>query len=330
MEEKEVMRLGMDRQIMVTDEQLKLVKSVIFPDSTDDELKLFIYECQRRGVHPLDRKIYPIKRSIGDGEKRLVFQTSIDILRSESKAEGDEAGISTTYGPEKDGYPEWVEVTVYRYVLPPKEWPQAWLANPDIVPKLAYTGRAYWKEYYPGERLGHMWRKMPHHMLAKCAEAIARRLAWPQRLEKLYAEEEFGEDKNGEPKITETVRAINDDDTPSEAESEAPSKRTVNDTLKAEIDAITQDINERKRILRQVSSYTDETGKERYIEYERILKVSNRWAGKALNNLRKMLSEKPKECTQDPNTCPHSGWSSEEEGMIAYCMPRGIKCDAKN
>jgi phage recombination protein Bet len=220
MEEKSLEKYGMDREIKVTEDQLRLVKSVIFPDSTDDELKLFVYECQRRGVHPLDRKIYPIKRSVGEsGEKRVTFQTSIDYMRSESESSNTSAGIDQPeYGPEgKEGYPEWAKITVYK-----------WVSDPGgQFHRTPFTGIARWKEYYPGEKLGFMWRKMPHHMLAKCAEAIARRLAWPQRFDHLYIPEETstGASPSACPPetYTETVKQVSKE---KEKEKEKPQSPT--------------------------------------------------------------------------------------------------------
>lgn len=152
--------MGMQRKIVVTPEQMELVKKTIFPDSTDDELKLFFYECERRGVHPLDRMIFPIKRNIGEsGEKRVVFQCSIDYFRSESDDAGDYMGMDEPMyegvikAPDGKEYPEIARVVVYK------------LVHGEKVP---FTGVARWKEFYPGEKLGFMWRGKPYLMLGKC------------------------------------------------------------------------------------------------------------------------------------------------------------------
>ncbi|MDD5226587.1 MAG: phage recombination protein Bet, partial [Candidatus Omnitrophica bacterium] len=180
-------QFGMGRKIEVTADQVDLIKRTIFPKATDDELKLYIFECIRRGVHPFDRKIFPVKRhDNATGEDKVTFQTSIDLFRSESEDTGAYAGMDEpAYGDEKKdgalGYPEWAKVTVYK-----------WITAPDgSIHRVAFTAMARWKEFYPGEKLGFMWRGKPYLMLAKCAEAQARRMAFPQKLGGLYADEEM-------------------------------------------------------------------------------------------------------------------------------------------
>lgn len=166
--------------VKVTPEQKALIKNMVFPGCSDDEMALFIYECQRRGVHPLDRKIFPVSRKdnseTGNGQKRVTFQCGIDFFRSEADATGDYEGQDDPVFGEngKDGFPEYAKVNVYRKGI-----------------ERPFVGMARWNEFYPGEKLGFMWRKMPFHMLSKCAEALAFRKAFPQRLSGLYIPEEM-------------------------------------------------------------------------------------------------------------------------------------------
>lgn len=157
---------------VVTNEQIALVKRTLAQGATDEELRLFLYDCQRNGVHPLDRMLHFTKRG-----GRYTPITSIDLMRTRAADTGECAGIDDAVFPaDDDGLPKWASVTVYR------------LTNGQKYP---YTATARWTEYYPGDQQGHMWRKMPHTMLGKCAEALALRKAFPKQLQGLYAREEM-------------------------------------------------------------------------------------------------------------------------------------------
>ena len=188
---KQVTKFGMDRKIEVTPEQMKTIKSVIFPQATDEELKFFVYYCIELGVHPLSKLVHPVMRYATEGdvkERRVSFQTSIDLFRALRESAGDYAGMEEPeYGPEgKDGCPEWAKVTIYRWMPIPGK---------DEFERVAFGGTARWKEYYPGEKLGFMWRKMPYNQLSKCAEALATRKGWPKRLHDTYVHEEMAQAK---------------------------------------------------------------------------------------------------------------------------------------
>jgi hypothetical protein len=59
--------------------------------------------------------------------------------------------------------------------------------------KCPFAAEARWDEYCPEEYLAAMWRKMPHVMLDKCAEALALRKAFPAELGGLYTREEMAQ-----------------------------------------------------------------------------------------------------------------------------------------
>lgn len=157
---------------VVTSEQLDLVKRTVASGATDAELKLYLFDCARQGVHPLDKLLHFTKRG---GKYTPV--TSIDLMRTRAADTGEYAGSNDSEFVGKPGEAEFAAtVTVTRLV-------QGTFAT--------FTATARWSEYYPGDQSGTMWRKMPHTMLGKCAEALALRKGFPRQLAGLYAKEEL-------------------------------------------------------------------------------------------------------------------------------------------
>jgi phage recombination protein Bet len=157
---------------VVTRDQLELVRRTVAAGATDAELELFLFDCQRRGVHPLDRLIHFTKRS-----GRYTPITSIDFLRGRAHDTGEMAGSDD---PIFDKDARTATVTVYRLTR---------------GQRYAYSATARYAEYVPDPgpngRGDVMWKRMPHVMLGKCAEALALRKAFPQQLGGLYVKEEL-------------------------------------------------------------------------------------------------------------------------------------------
>ena len=157
-------------QPTVTQDQLQLVKTTVAQGATDAELKLFLFDCARQGVHPLDRLIHFTKRS-----SKYTPMTSIDFMRIRAAETGEYAGSDdVVFGEDKDGHPSTATVTVWRLVQ---------------GQRYAFTATARWAEYKPEQAF--MWTKMPYTMLGKCAEALALRKGFPKQLAGLYAREEM-------------------------------------------------------------------------------------------------------------------------------------------
>ena len=160
--------------IVVTAEQKELVKKTVFPDATDAELQLFFFDCTRRGIHPLDKLIHPTKRN-----GKYTSITSIDLFRQRASESGEHMGTDDAVYTGDPGQKDFAcSVTVYKHLR---------------GEKCPFTATARWSEYFPGEKQGFMWQKMPHLMLAKCAEALALRKAFPQQLHGLYTNEEMAQ-----------------------------------------------------------------------------------------------------------------------------------------
>jgi len=258
-------------------EELGIVKSMIFPDASDAELALFLYECKRRGVHPLERRIIPIKRKDGEsGLCKVTFQCTIDYLRSLAATSAEYGGQDEpVFGPDKDGYPAYAKVAVYRK---------------DV--ERPFVGVAYWSEYYPGEKLGWMWRRMPHNQLAKCAEALALRKAFPQTLAGLYTDVEFARQDAGATVgslIEATEKAIEQSGQSDAAPEKIPEKVTVKQVLKETLEKLAPgDIKAQAEYLKQASIF-GQGRNQKYIDgIENIDAVSDKWCQFTLDNLRRL------------------------------------------
>ena len=162
-----------ERAVTVTPDQVDLIKKTLAPEATDAELKLFIYDNTRRGINPLDKMIHFTKR-----KGKYTPLVGIDFMRTRAAESGDYAGSDDAVfeGGER---PDSARVTVWRFVQ---------------GQRCGFTATARWSEYYPGDGdAGFLWRKMPHTMLAKCAEALALRKGFPQQISGLYTAEEMAQ-----------------------------------------------------------------------------------------------------------------------------------------
>jgi phage recombination protein Bet len=156
-------------------EQIELIKTTIAKDASDDELKLFIYTASRVGLDPLAKQIHFVKRG-----GQMTIQTGIDGYRAIAERTGTLAGIDDAiFDSETALHPNKASVTVYRMVA---------------GQRVGFTASARWVEY--SQPQGFMWKKMPYLMLAKCAEALALRKAFPNDLTGLYTNEEMAQADN--------------------------------------------------------------------------------------------------------------------------------------
>jgi phage recombination protein Bet len=168
------------------DEQIELIKRTVANGATDNELKLFLYQCERTGLDPLAKQIYSIKRS-----GKMVTQIGIDGARLVAQRTGRYAGQDGPYWCGEDG--QWVDVWLSN------QPPRAAKVNVYLMGVLRGTpGVAHWDEYCPkvNGQVPDMWKRMPALMLAKCAEMLALRKAFPQELSGLYTAEEMSQADN--------------------------------------------------------------------------------------------------------------------------------------
>jgi phage recombination protein Bet len=183
--------------ILFKQEQVDLIRRTICKDATTDEMQLFIQQCERTRLDPFTRQIYFIK----DKKGKVNIMASIDGLRLIAERTGKYAGQTKTEWCGKDG-----------------KWTEIWLS--DDAPFAARVGVhktdfieplyaiAKFKAYAssPTEYWS-TWNKMPDHMIAKVAESLALRKAFPNEMSGVYGEDEIKDAIiNSAPKLSEITR----------------------------------------------------------------------------------------------------------------------------
>lgn len=249
----------------LTNEQKTLIRNIIAPKANDDELALFFELCKNTGLDPFKKQVYLLP--FWNGElKRFVFSaiTSIDGLRSLAETTGEYDGQSEPIWIDKDGkeYKVWISEN-YPFACKISVFKKG-VKNPTV-------GVAYF-DMFAKEKDGKytgFWNKPTKaaHMIAKCAEALALRKAFPSKLSGLYVHEEMENnvkqksiyEDNTDEKTAEKIREYYTD-----AETVQEIKESKNDFVKiaAEQKLLPQDQTTANKIVSSVQWTLHENSKE--------------------------------------------------------------------
>ncbi len=153
-------------------------------DMTDHEFDSFVYQCKRTNLDPLTRQIYAVWRHDSrQGKAVMGVQVSIDGFRIIAERTGTYQGQEPTLWQDHEG-----------------NWHESWIKDGKPaackvgVNREGFRGPlwavATWKEY--SKTFG-LWQTLPAVMLAKCAESLALRKAFPAELSGLYTAEEMSQ-----------------------------------------------------------------------------------------------------------------------------------------
>lgn len=168
-------------QPFFSSEQERMILTQFLGGASKAEASVLLEIVKRRRLDPFSRQVYFVKRwDAGKRDEVWAIQTSIDGLRSIAERTGKYDGQDEPiYGEDEAG--KFCKVKVYR-----KDW----------SPTRAAVGIAYLNEFIQKKKDGSItsfWARMPRLMLAKCAEALAIRKAFPEDAAGLYISEEMPE-----------------------------------------------------------------------------------------------------------------------------------------
>jgi phage recombination protein Bet len=179
--------------------EVELLKRTVAKGVSDDEFALFLWVCKKHKLDPMARQVHAVRRYVSkhheeeemqNGVKlrvwkpgfQMVIQIGIDGYRA--LAGRDHADFGGCDEPEFEFGEKDKRIPVLARI---KLWKKG-LEHPIV-------GVAYWDEYAPKDLAkaeAFMWNKMPKHMLAKCAEALALRKGYPE-LADIYTNEEMSQ-----------------------------------------------------------------------------------------------------------------------------------------
>ena len=192
----------MSLAIFNDEKKMQLMRDTICKGSSDDEFQLFAYTCKRLGLDPFARQIFPVKRWDSALRREVMsIQTGIDGYRLIADRTG-------RYAPGRDpefNYDENGKLLIAKAFVKKQ--------TPDGVWH-EVAASAHFDEYVATKKDGtptHMWDSKRHIMLAKCAEALALRKAFPAELSGVYTQEEMDQANNTSvPSKEEPVRPLSD------------------------------------------------------------------------------------------------------------------------
>lgn len=177
------------------EKQLAALKQIGLGNAPRGDLAIFLHHAQKTGLDPFARQIYMIARG-----GQYTIQASIDGLRIVAQRSGEYGGQTPAFWCGIDG-----------------EWRDIWLSKePPVAAKIGVYRKGFseplwavakWDSY--AQPSSPIWKKMPDLMLAKCAEALALRKAFPQDLSGIYSDEEMAQATPALAQVEEQVEEIN-------------------------------------------------------------------------------------------------------------------------
>lgn len=197
-----------DDQTTFDPNQVAALRQLGVEGASNADLAVFFHFARMTGLDPFLRQVYMIGRRVKEGERWVVkqtIQTGIDGFRLIA-SRGDQARSMAPV--------EWLRKDDMAWV---GAWSMDWgypVAARACVTRgngAVFTAVANFDEYkqtVTGGGLNQMWRTKPALMIAKCAEALVLRMAYPQSLSGLYTDDEMPEPDEPVPGVVSDTQSI--------------------------------------------------------------------------------------------------------------------------
>ena len=173
---------------MFSEDEIRLIRSLLPDGATDTDLKLLLTYSQRTGLDPLLRQVWLNKRRGKPGQPIA----TIDGLRTVAVRSGEYLGQTK---------PEWAGADGV--------WHDVWTEDkPPAAARIGVYRKGFAEPLYAVARYSDyvqmmstdhglspnsMWQKMAANQTLKCAEALALRKAFPEVLSGIYSEDEMAQ-----------------------------------------------------------------------------------------------------------------------------------------
>lgn len=157
-------------------ELMSVLRTSLYPGAKDSSIKMVLSYCKAAGLDPMQKPVHIVPMyDKTTKEMRDVIMPGIGLYRTQAARSGELAGISEpTFDDDQENFgitfPMSCAVTVKRLVAGVER---------------DFTAREYWVENYATagrdtNAPNAMWKKRPRGQLAKCAQAQALRMAFPE------------------------------------------------------------------------------------------------------------------------------------------------------
>jgi phage recombination protein Bet len=169
--------------VLPESDMLLVLQSSLYPGASFDSIKMVLGYCKAAGLDPMQKPVHIVPMWDSKSSRmRDVVMPGVGMYRTQASRSGAFAGVTEPeFGPDTSDviggqeimFPAWCRVTVKRR-----------LPTGEIA---SFTAREFWRENYAvkgGKEKSvapnAMWTKRPYGQIAKCAQAQALRLAFPE------------------------------------------------------------------------------------------------------------------------------------------------------